>query len=304
MALNSQQLPGGINGGNPLIYQGSTPNLIVMTRQPTPADVQPYAIGYWWIIPITSSFPTGEIWVLVSKAQNIATWKRLHGGTPPVSSFYINKIFLTTTGSGTYTPTAGMVQCYVECQGGGSGAGGSDSLHSGNNYSGSSGGYAAKLFQASDIGSGQLYTVGTGGAGAANGNSAPGNGGTSTFGSFLTATGGIAGYPVQSSSNIYPAGGSASGGSINIAGQPGLFSLSIEGGSGGYTLVQYPGANSLLGLGGNPPVVSSYSGSPYGAQGRNATGYGAGGGGAGFSTPNISGGNGSQGVIIITEYIG
>jgi hypothetical protein len=78
---NGNQKPGPINGMNPLIYTGSNPNLIIINRRPTTEDIQLFTLGYWWIVPVTDDFPNGEVWILVSKAEGVATWKRLGSGS-------------------------------------------------------------------------------------------------------------------------------------------------------------------------------------------------------------------------------
>lgn len=143
-------------------------------------------------------------------------------------------------------------------------------------------------------------------------------GGTSTFGSWMTANGGAA--VVNGGAGV---GGTASGGTINIQGGCGFGSGGL--GAGG------KGGDSMLGFGGwsyqNQTV--GYGASGYGgggvssstAGGTNGAGWGAGGGGycrrvfsaadIGASKSFVVGGAGTgtqgiaptQGVIIITEYL-
>lgn len=273
--FNGRQGPGGINGSNPLIYTGSTPNMVTFDRRPTVQDGFSWPIGMWWIIPIDDTFTTGEVWTLVSKSENINRWKRLRGsGIGPTPMFLINKIFLTTTGAGTYTPTDGMVQCYVECQGAGSGSfttGGSG---------GSAGGYCAKLFTDLEIGSSQTYSVGAGGAASTAGDD-------TTFGSFLTAHGGTTNFLTG---DIY-VGGTATGGDINIQGGYGSSAITQDAPLG---KMQGQGGSSVYGIG--APFI--YTDGVTNNQ-TSGLGYGSGASGA---TP--SGTSGQPGIIIITEYIG
>lgn len=316
MSFNGRQSPGGINGVNPLIYQGNQPNMVTFNRRPTIQDGFSWPIGMWWIIPITDTFTTGEVWTLVSKADGINTWKKLRGGgsgpTPPESIVGVNKIFLTTPGAGTYTPTTGMSECYVECVGGGGGgnataAAGLTDIYLGG---GAAGGYCAKLFTAAEIGSSQSYVVGAGGAGGVA--PAPGSGtvvagstgGSTTFGSFLTASGGAGGSSTQF---LIVSGGSGTGGDLNISGQDSGFYITFNTDpSTIYGLSGY-GGSSMYGQGGSGLSSSGYSGG-LGASiaGLSGTGYGSGPGGAicAFAPKVVNGTAGQGGIIVITEYIG
>lgn len=303
------------DGTNPLIYTGSVPSMTLMTRRPTVQDGFSWPLGYWWIIPKDDTYTTGEIWILVSKADNINVWKKLHGGggpTPPGNIISVNKIFLTTPGAGTYTPTAGMSECYVECVGGGGGgnasaaAGGTDIYLGG----GAAGGYSAKLFTASEIGASQAYVVGAGGSGGVA--PAPGSGtvvagstgGATTFGSYLTANGGAGGSSTQF---LIVSGGSATGGDINISGQDSGFYLTFNTDpSTTYGLSGY-GGSSIYGQGGAGLSSNAYSGGLGSSiAGLSGTGYGSGPGGAicAFAPKVVDGTAGQSGIIIITEYIG
>ncbi len=195
------------------------------------------------------------------------------------SSLSLNIQTVSTAGAGTYTPTAGMAYCIVECIGGG-GAGGSGASRG--SSGGGAGGYCRKVFSAADIGTSQAYVVGSAGtSGTAGGNT--------TFGSFLIANGGQAG---TSGSSFGGAGGGASGGDVNIQGQQG--SGGIIGDDHAFDGFGGNGGNSVWGLGG-PGKANNVSGA-----GVNGAGYGAGGGG---SLGSSSSSSGSVGAIIITEYI-
>lgn len=340
MGFNGNQRPGGINGVSPLIYQGSTPNMVTFNRRPTVQDGFSWPIGMWWIIPVDLTFTTGEVWNLVSKEQGINTWKKLQGhsqsaetltgntggAVSPDTSNNINivgtgaltvsgnpgshtltiaysgssggitsilKTYITTPGAGTYTPTAGMAQCYVECVGGG-GGGGEESGVTGPRYGAAGGGgsYSAKLFTAADIGASKAYVVGAGGAPGATG----ATGGTSTFGAFLSSAGGTGG--ASGSAGVAAGiGGTATGGSINIRGGAGL-NATVSADSTYYGL----SGSSVYGQ-----SVQTTSGNGLGAGITGVNGeYGSGGGGAvDVGAPaHATGGSGGDGIIIITEYIG
>lgn len=154
------------------------------------------------------------------------------------------------------------------------------------------------------------------GGGGANGSATPGTptaGGTSSFGSHLQATGG--GIDGQ-------AGGVGSSGDFNSAGSSGGNGMP-SGGRGGQ------GGSSMLGGGGAPQGgnASGYGGGGGGSQGSDSGHYGTNGGsGGGYSRKKISvtvlgttetvtvgakgngagsgypGGDGAQGIVIVTEY--
>ena len=192
----------------------------------------------------------------------------------------------TFTSSGTWTKPTGVTKVIMEVQGaGGSGSGspnGEDCNGAG------AGGYAKKLLDVSSISTATI-TVGAGGAGVvgASGTINAGNdGGNSSWAdgtNTITANGGNGG---TISHYAGTAGGTATGGDVNIQGGAGM-----DGAVG----VMW-GGNSVLGFGGQHKYV-----------GRNASaqapsGYG-GGSGAVFNT---SGGYtsdaGGAGIVIVWEY--
>ena len=203
------------------------------------------------------------------------------------------------TSTGTYTPTAGMLYCDIEVVGGGGGGGaGQTSVGVASaGGGGGGGGYARGIFSAATIGGSQSVTVGASGSGGAAGNNNGVQGGTTSVGSLISATGGFGGVVgVLIGIGIGGdggAGGVGSNGNFQTTGSPGLFgfnpgTLSVCGGGGG---------NSYFG-GGAPQVRGT-------SAGGNGTSYGGGGSGAAIKNGDsqLAGGNGSKGVVIITEYI-
>lgn len=161
----------------------------------------------------------------------------------------------TFTSSGTYTPTTGMNTAIIEVQGAGGGGGGCPSTLSTTisfGVPGSSGSYAKGKYTAATIGASQAVTVGASGAGGIGG--AGSNGGASSFGSLISAPGGLGGasygptvppfsaigaLPPASPSggNIFQVCGSSGNGSFMVSNQvglPGIGGPSIMGGNDGY----------------------------------------------------------------------
>jgi hypothetical protein len=204
------------------------------------------------------------------------------------------------TASGTYVPTAGMQYCVVELVGGGGGGGGVSGTAT-TSYGGGGGGagcYAKSILTAVQVGASQAITIGTGGAGGV-GAAAGGNGTTTSFGSLVTASGGLGGNPGYASINPGAGVGGITGtGDVVVPGAPGI--------SGWYgqvtTLIGTGGAggSSLLGGGGQGANVNNST-----AAAGNA-GNGPGGGGSGAVCQAIAstqnGGAGANGCVIITEY--
>jgi hypothetical protein len=91
----ARQIPNRPDGTNPLIYTGTVPSMSLMNRRPTVQDGFSWDLGYWWIIPIDDNFPDGETWVLISKANNINTWRRIGDHMPApehTGLIYVGKV--------------------------------------------------------------------------------------------------------------------------------------------------------------------------------------------------------------------
>ena len=260
---------------------------------------------------VMSALTTANNGVLVTSA----------GGVPSISSILPSNVLNTTgifsqvviqtfTSNGTYTPTANMKYCVVECVGGGGGGGGvatTSAIQTAAGGGGGAGEYARSVFTAATIGASK--TVAIGGAGTA-GSSSGGNGGAggnTTLGSTLIiAVGGSGGTGMaaqgSSSSAAGGAGGTAGTGTVLVDGGSGMPSIAnyvataynVRGGEGG---------SSLFGMGGPSVLRIAISGGS--SSGSAANGFGSGGGGAAncISASGISGSVGNAGYMIITEYI-
>ena len=198
--------------------------------------------------------------------------------------------------SGTYTPTAGMSNCIVQCVGGGGAGGGVTTI--GATFAaggGGSGGFSQSFVSAATIGASKAVTIGAGGTGVSG--AAGNNGSDTSVGTIVIGKGGL-GAPTSSVPFGYGgAGGVAGTGDITFIGCTGILAASTTSftaaGSGGNSF--FSGGASLLST---PGGVSS-------APGTNApANSGAGGSGAANvnSTTAQAGGNGGSGIVIIYEY--
>ena len=225
---------------------------------------------------------------------------------PATSSLIIYKVNkrILTSGS-SYTPTSGTKYVFVEVVGAGGGGGyaGGTATTVDIGSSGGSGEYRAKVFPRSAFGGSVAYGLGGGGAGGTS-SLAPGNGGNTNFGAFITSNGGKGGSNGTNTATAYYLNGGAGG----------------SGGSGGDIVVPGQHATNVYSPGGAAaPLTSAYllsvagstkfgTGTYSAANSSIIDGQGHGSGGSGnqcILTVNVSarGGNGANGMIVITEYI-
>lgn len=207
-------------------------------------------------------------------ASIVVTPATLMGITTPVVRTYLN------SGSPhTWTKPTGLKYIIAEVVGGGGGGGGDTTDVA---AGGGGGGYSKKLIAAASLGTTETVTVGAGGVGTYNAETA---GGTTSFGSHLSATGGNPGTTDQPDEP--GTGGVGSSGDININGASGDIGSTTFGISG-------MGGNSFYGVGG--------AGQKAGGAGNPGLGYGGGGSGADSGGADTAGGAGTQGICIVTEY--
>lgn len=221
------------------------------------------------------------------------------------------------TSSGTYTPTAGMKFCIVEGYGAGSGSATRYTSSTATTVAGSQAGAAGSSFisvyTAAEIGASRAVTVGAGGA-AGSGGSGGGAGGNTQFGTsgaLGIAYGGVAitvvdtlrTYGTSATLNINALRISAStnsakainGNWIQTTGNSGL--VGVIGGISALTGVGGEGAAGIWGMGRPPqsnPVNSAFT---------MPTNVGAGGGGISTTTNASAGVAGSDGLIVIIEFL-
>jgi hypothetical protein len=214
-------------------------------------------------------------------------------------SALINVQMLKTPGNFTYTPTPGTRKAIVKVQGAGSAGAGALATQTGQisvGAGGGSGGYAESFFSDAQALLGTPIVVGTGGASveAAAGNA----GGTSSFGTLMSATGASSSFiPIiatSTTSKTSPGtvGGWGAGGNlINSPGGTGGNAFATNG-SG----ISGNGASSPLAAGGNQRTVLEGPGVP------GLLGSGGSGGISRDGAPANTGGRGGDGVVIIEEY--
>jgi hypothetical protein len=210
----------------------------------------------------------------------------------------------TFTASGTYTPTAGMLYCIIECVGPGGGGGGTSTCTAAQvsvGGGGAGGGYSSKFASAATIGASQTVTIGVGETAKAVGGGNGGTPGSTSVGAICVANAGSGGVGSAASSAVFwtvSGGTSGSGGTGDVV---------TSGGAGGYGVGSVTSGFCASGIGGNSifggsanTVVGSGAGS--GNAGRN---YGGGGSGGVTSPSNTqqTGGAGAPGFVRITEFI-
>lgn len=212
------------------------------------------------------------------------TLANLIGGA---SALFLSNVVVQTltSASGTYTPTSGMKKVlFIAVGPGGNGADitAADESSGG----GGGGGTCIRLMTAAQIGASKSYTVGQS---SGNNTTVDTTAVVANSGSNGSATGNTTTVGVGAAGG---AGGTASGGDLNIPGEPGMRAIiySTTHGSGG------AGGSSRFGHGG------AESGTE--ASGNAGTAYGGGGGGAHTAgDTNRSGGAGAAGVIYAIEFL-
>ncbi|HHS9742996.1 TPA: phage tail protein [Raoultella ornithinolytica] len=207
------------------------------------------------------------------------------------------------TSSGTYTPTVGTRYVIVEAVGGGGGGGGCPDTSPSNasvSGGGGSGSYIRSKLSKAELGASVPIAVGIAGEGGVGGTPG-GNGGDTTFGDLLIATGGRGGTTLNGSADsTFIAVGGAPG--VNPTGQSIVSARGSRGGAGLYF-------NSSTGAVGGDGAASIFGGAGIGSgssgtSGAAGSGFGSGGGGTTRqpSSVAVNGYAGAPGIVIIYEY--
>lgn len=252
---------------------------------------------------ITVKTPSGTGVTITSGATAIVQGDGTNIVRATAPGTLVNTQYLTSTG--TYTKTPGTKNVRVRGVGGGA-AGGGVGNSTASTVRGGGGGSAGTygelwIFNIPDT---VAYTIGSAGLGVSGGDG--NNGGTSTFGSYLTLPGGKGGnLGIQASGAARTAGGgvaadAATGATISVRGQQGGDSFAIS----ATTITAGQGASTPLGSGTQALTATSTTSTAFGSAGIPATGFGAAGGGAvcGIGGTAQPGGNGSQGIFILEEF--
>jgi hypothetical protein len=139
----------------------------------------------------------------------------------------------TFNASGSFVVPAGVSQVEVEVWG--AGAGSYASVAGGPSGGGAAGGYARKRVTGLTPGQLVAVTIGSGGQAGTVGGAAPTGGGSSSFGAFVSATGGALNYLASAAAPQHggtPAG-TGVGGDVNLVGSAGQAGVNNQGGMGG-----------------------------------------------------------------------
>jgi hypothetical protein len=250
--------------GSPGYANSGPPGVVASTR--LDPDVVNTILAEFWNVSVAAGIPFDP----TDNGQLLKWLNRLFGSG---SQTY------QTPGTYTFVVPAGVTRILVQVWGGG-GGGGSATVAGASGSGGCGGGYCEKICTVTP-GASITITVGArgvGSTGAFNGTA----GGTSSVGSFCSATGGDGGfYSSGGGQTVVGSSGAGIGGDLNLGGQ---------GAGTGETI----GSQGLGGNGGGA------FGAPSSYQGLSGGGSGTGPGGAGGGGANVgAGGDGSFGLVII-----
>ena len=285
--------------------QGGTVSVPVITRAAA-------ALGSGDIVagrPFIAVFYAGSLRIQVMLSSELAASTEITNIVTNIvtnnfakGSLIARRIY-NTPGTYTYSPSDSKVRAIRVIVQGAGGAGGATQATGSGSFAAAGGGGGggtaiSDLLLATAGVNGATITVGSGGA--ANGNWATpgGNGGSSSFGAFLSATGGAGGAGGQSNglANVQAGGnkGFGVGGNfLNLEGGPGQYSTSFS----QFNFCSGAGGSSYFG-GGAVPIY------PASGNGLTPTTAGGGGSGAGFTQNSGAGvgGNGANGIVLVEEF--
>ena len=225
----------------------------------------------------------------VSDGVNVTGTLKVNGSAFSTSGGFLSSQQFTSSGTWTRPSGVTMIRVYVTGGGGGAGGGGAGSIDFGG--AGGAGGTAIEILDVSSVSSATITigAAGSGGSGSGNGSA----GGTSSFGSYCSATGGGGGIQGNFGANKGGTGGVGSGGNINLTGGDGGPGQDNSGISTQYATAFGVGGASYWGGGGGG---SSHSGAP-----ETGKAYGSGGGAAHSDNFN-TGAAGKPGFIYVEQY--
>jgi len=259
----------GLTAGS-IYYAGNTAGAYTTTEGTTPQ-----AIGV--------ALSTTKLLMIPRNPQTVTTAEKTLIASIEAGTYFPTPQVVTFTSSGTWTKDAGLKYIIAEVQA----PGGGSSYLTDNNVtksapSGGGGGYGKKLILASALGSTETITIGAVGAAGSFGSTSGTAGGTTSFGSIISATGGGG-----ATTTLGGSGGGVTGGDLNIPGGDGGFDSS--------TLSPTAGGGSFL-----SPTSSTRQDRATAAAGKS---YGGGAhGAADGSQSDRNGAAGGPGIVIVTEY--
>lgn len=234
-----------------------------------------------------------------TSASSTTFWRGDGTWTIPTGGIVISQQIFTS-GSGTYTPTAGARYVWVRAVAGGGQGGGCTSTTGQLNCGG--GGGAGAYGEIWEVATSRAYAVGAGGSTGTTGTGQAG--GSTTFGTAgaqINLAGGSGGTSGTAGSGSGLATGGAGGAATTAT-------FKIAGATGGTGFSSNTGTIARGGVGGNTPLGqtadTTYLVTNTSVTGGGGNGYGAGGtGGVCAGTAgSANGGTGASGCIIITEY--
>jgi hypothetical protein len=277
------------------------PGVVASASEPSDTDVLWLDTDEEPDVPVPAGGTTGQVLAKVDSADYNTQWVTQEGYR------FVQTLYYTSSGTFTKATYSWLRAIRVKCQaGGGGGAGaattGASTIGSGG---GGAGGVYAESFITDIAGLDSSITVtrGAGGAGGAAGNNAGSAGGSSSFGSLVSATGGLGGGPVSFGGSLIWNSGDQSGpttgtGNLVIPGGSTKTSISLS-----FTAtIGSIGGDSFLGTAA-PPAKTFQSNQ--GFNGLSGLGFGSGGNG-GQNAENTgtarAGGTGGNGIVIVELY--